>query len=107
MDHGCHIRIKRIHQLLRPLNNCNIHAKLSQIFCQFQTNKATTCQYSRFWMVLIYIFLYTKSVFYCTKCKKFINTNSRKSRLCWLCTWREDKFIVIFFKYFTILQIFH
>ena len=46
----------------------------------------------------------TKSIFYCTKCKKLINTYSRKSRLCWLCAWREDKFIVIFFKYFTILQ---
>ena len=36
-----------------------------------------------------------------------INTNSRKSRLCWLCTWRKDQLIIVFFKYLTILQIFH
>ena len=33
----------------------------------------------------------------------YMNTYSGKSRLCWLCTWREDQLIIFFFKYLTIL----
>ena len=34
-------------------------------------------------------------------------STAKKSRLCWLCTWREDQLIIVFFKYLTVLQIFH
>ena len=56
-------------------------------------------------MILINIFLDSESIFHCTKCKKFINTCSLKLRLRRLCTWRKNKFIIIFFKYFIIRQI--
>ena len=69
----------------RQLDDSNINAKLPQIFCQLQTNKTTTSQHSRFRMILINILLDFDSIFYCTQCKKIINTYSRKVRLCRLC----------------------
>ena len=47
-------------------------------------------------MILINILLDFDSIFYCTQCKKVIDTYSRKVRLCRLCTWRKDKLCLLY-----------
>ena len=57
MDERSHIGIKGIHKLFWTLDNGDIHPQLSQVFCQLQSNEATTCQYSGFGMVCIDVIL--------------------------------------------------
>ena len=52
VDESSHIGIKGIHKLFWTLDNGDIHPQLSQVFCQLQSNEATTCQYSGFRMIM-------------------------------------------------------
>ena len=107
VDHGSHIGVKGIHQLLGTLDNGHIHAQFPQIFCQFQSNETAACQHSRFWMVLIDIFLDPEGILYRTQGKQLIDTNTGKSGLGRLCAGREDQLIIAFLEHLIGFQILH
>ena len=101
MNKGSHVRIKGFHELLRTLNNSDLHTKFAQVFCKLKTNKATTCNNCRTRMGPINKLLHTKRVFDRTKRKNMLKTNTWQAWLRGLCPWRKNEFVVGLIKLFT------
>lgn len=57
MDEGCHIAVKRSHELVGGFNECDIYPKLTEIFRNFDSDKPSADNNCGFWIFLIYKFL--------------------------------------------------
>ena len=107
MDERSHIGIKGIHKLFWTLDNGDIHPQLSQVFCQLQSNEATTCQYSGFGMVCIDVILDAEGIFNSAQGKQLIKTYTGKPGLGRLGSGRENQLVIALLELLTGFQIFH
>ena len=72
VDKRRHIRVKGVHQLLWALDDGDFHAKLPQVFRQFQTDKAATCQHNGLGMMCVYVLLDPEGILHSTERKQLV-----------------------------------
>ena len=107
VDKCSHVGIEGIHQLLGSLYDGHIQPQLTEIFRQFQTDKAAACQYRRLGLICIDVILNAEGIFHGTEGKQLFQANTGYLGLGGLCTGRQQQLIVCFFKGFSAFQIGH
>ena len=94
VDKGRHIRVKGVHQLLRPLDDGDLHPQLPQVLRQFQPDEAAAGQHRGPGMFFLNIVFHAESALHRPQGEELLQPHAGETGPGWLRAGGENQFVI-------------